>query len=68
MKYLSLIIFSIFLLASCGGKQPADFADSGDEDVKIVLQADVMGATGNSNLGWCNLNYPSLPITLGNKC
>jgi len=51
MKYLSLIIFSIFLLASCGGKQPADFADSGDEDVKIVLQADVMGATGNSNLG-----------------
>lgn len=51
MKYFSLIIFSAFLLASCGGKQPADFADAGARDVKIVLQADVMGAIGNSNLG-----------------
>ncbi len=51
MKYPGLIILSIIVLASCGGKQPSDFADTGIDIPEIVVQADVMGATGNSNLG-----------------
>ncbi|MBU0706091.1 hypothetical protein KJ657_04510 [Patescibacteria group bacterium] len=50
MKYPSLIIFSILVLASCGGDQPADFADTAKTDVKTLVQADVMGATDSADL------------------
>ncbi len=50
MKYPGLIIFSIIVLVSCGGKQPSDFADTGINISEIAVQADVMGATGDSDL------------------
>jgi hypothetical protein len=50
MKYLSLIIFSIIVLASCSGDQPAEFENIAEPDVKKAVQADVMGATGSSEL------------------
>lgn len=50
MKYLSLIIFSIIVLASCGGDQPSEFENIAQGGAKMAVQADVMGATGSSEL------------------
>jgi len=51
MKYLSLIIFSVFLLASCGGDEVDEFENIAVPDAKKAVQADVMGATGSSDYG-----------------
>ncbi len=50
MKYPSLIIFSIIVLASCGGGLPPEYENIAEEDPSLPVQADVMGATEPSDL------------------
>ncbi|MFH0838318.1 MAG: hypothetical protein V1880_03570 [Patescibacteria group bacterium] len=47
MKYLSLILFSIIVLSSCGG-QSDEFENIAGPDIKPAVQANVMEVTGAS--------------------
>ena len=61
MKYPILIssiaIFSVIVLASCSGDQPADAPNASGQASREVLQADVMGASMGSDL---NVDYDKL--------
>ncbi|MBN2306390.1 hypothetical protein JXD20_00180 [Candidatus Peregrinibacteria bacterium] len=49
MKYLGLILFSVFILTSCGGDKVDEFENIADPDLKEAIQADMMAIAGSSD-------------------